>query len=93
MGLHAIDRNSRDVTHNPDIPMSGNVVALGGDFGQTLPVVHRAHQSVIIENYFETQSVMAAFQSISINGVYARNRLLALVQNRLEQRRTRITGP
>ena len=47
--FEAIDRLMRDLT-GKDIPFGGKIFILGGDFRQTLPVVRRASDTVIIEN-------------------------------------------
>ena len=47
--FEAIDRLMRDLT-GKDIPFGGNIFILSGDFRQTLPVVRRASDTVIIEN-------------------------------------------
>ena len=47
--FEAIDRLMRDIT-GKDIPFGGKIFILGGDLRQTLPVVRRASDTVIIEN-------------------------------------------
>ena len=47
--FEAIDHLMRDLT-GKDIPFGDKIFILGGDFRQTLPVVHRASDTVIIEN-------------------------------------------
>ena len=46
--LHVIDRMLRDITGN-DVPFGGKIMVFGGDFRQTLPIIPRASDTMILE--------------------------------------------
>ncbi|GBN87913.1 hypothetical protein AVEN_192335-1 [Araneus ventricosus] len=48
-GLHCIDSLLRDLMDN-DKSFGGEVIIIGGDFRQTLPVVPRGTRAVVIES-------------------------------------------
>lgn len=52
--VEAVDRYSRDLMQEPDLPMGGKVVLFGGDFTQLLPVILGAHKNTIITESFKS---------------------------------------
>ena len=63
--LHVIDRMLRDITGN-DVPFGGKIMVFGGDFRQTLPIIPRASNTMILENCIISSSLWPLFQRFKL---------------------------
>ena len=63
--LHDIDQMLRDVI-GIDVPFCSKIMVFGGDFRQTLPIVRRAWNTMIVENCIISSSPWPLFQHFKL---------------------------